>query len=88
MNKFCILVESFDMISDKDSTGRSTPRLTPPKKESSGGPYRSTRFGFRKSNIIRPASTGITSTKISNYDNVANNNNNKVDGNFDLKYAF
>lgn len=56
------------------TTGRSTPTVVAPKKESSGVPYRSTRFGFRKGNIVRPASTGLP-LKVTNFDNVANNNN-------------
>lgn len=52
-----------------ENVGRwSTQRLSPPKKEAAGGPYRSTRFGFR---VNRPASTG---NKNSSYDNVLNNN--------------
>lgn len=73
-------LETFDSISDK-STGRTTPKLIPPKKESTGTPYRSTRFGFR---LNRPSSTGITSQNNSNCDNVINNNvtENKLNGKF------
>lgn len=67
-------VESFD-----ENTGRSTPRLSPPKKESTGGPYRSTRFGFR---LNRPASTGISVSKNVSTENVINNNHSesKING--------
>lgn len=60
--------------------GRTTPRLTPPRKESTGGPYRSIRFGFRQSNAVRPASTGpggagaTTTESAANVDSVSNNN--------------
>lgn len=62
-------VESFDTLGE--NTGRSTPRLSPPKKESAGAPYRSTRFGFR---LNRPNSTGVTVSKNLSCDNVNNNN--------------
>lgn len=70
-------VESFDALDD--NTGRSTPRLSPPKKESTGGPYRSTRFGFR---LNRPASTGISVSKNVSSENVINNNHSesKING--------
>lgn len=61
-----------DLISDRES-GRTTPRLTPPRKESTGGPYRSIRFGFRQANVVRPASTGLN-PKMTNCDTVSNNN--------------
>lgn len=57
--------------------GRTTPRLTPPRKESNGGPYRSIRFGFRQSNVVRPASTGLHPSPQAashNNDNASNNN--------------
>lgn len=57
----------------RESTGRSTPRLTPPRKESTGAPYRSIRFGFRQANVVRPASTGLNPT-VATYENVSNNN--------------
>lgn len=66
-----ISVESFD----DENTGRSTPRLSPPKKESAGAPYRSTRFGFR---LSRPASTGISAPKNSSCDNFVNNNHSEA----------
>lgn len=72
---FYLFIEHLDS-NDHNTTGRSTPTLCAPKKESSGAPYRSTRFGFRKSNIVRPASTGIP--KVTNFDNTANNNNNNT----------
>ncbi|XP_058166812.1 nuclear pore complex protein DDB_G0274915 [Anopheles ziemanni] len=61
------------------STGRSTPRLQPAKKDSHGAPYRSNRFGFRTNNIVRPASVGLQ-PRVANADfdkhSVNNNNNN------------
>lgn len=76
-------MESLEILSDKEQNGRSTPRLSPPKKEATGAPYRSTRFGFRKSSTNRPSSTGITAQKLSSCDNVTNNNHidSKVNGN-------
>lgn len=65
---FCFAVESFETLGE--NTGRSTPRLSPPKKEATGAPYRSTRFGFR---LNRPNSTGVVSKNLS-CDNVNNNN--------------
>ncbi|XP_037045695.1 probable serine/threonine-protein kinase DDB_G0278845 isoform X4 [Bradysia coprophila] len=61
-----------DVLSDRES-GRTTPRLTPPRKESTGAPYRSIRFGFRQANVVRPASTGLN-PKITNCDTAPNNN--------------
>lgn len=61
-----------DVISDRES-GRTTPRLTPPRKESTGAPYRSIRFGFRHANVVRPASTGLN-PKITDCDTGPNNN--------------
>lgn len=55
----------------------STPKLTPPRKESTGGPYRSIRFGYRQANAVRPASTGLSPTMV-NYENVSNNNGNPI----------
>nr|XP_040225182.2 uncharacterized protein LOC120950873 isoform X2 [Anopheles coluzzii] len=74
------------------STGRSTPRLQPAKKDSNGAPYRSNRFGFRTNNIVRPASVGLqprvandfdkhsSTTTHTNNNNIHahNNNNNNV----------
>lgn len=60
------------MINDRES-GRTTPRLTPPRKESTGAPYRSIRFGFRQANAVRPASTGL-GPKVAIFDTVSNNN--------------
>ncbi|XP_031629004.1 uncharacterized protein LOC116344361 isoform X3 [Contarinia nasturtii] len=67
-------VESIETLSDSTTVGRSTPRLTPPKKESAGAPYRSTRFGFR---INRPSSTGISASS-KNCENVINNNHSEA----------
>lgn len=65
---------STDSINEKDTTtGRSTPRLTPPKKESQGVPYRSIRFGFRQGNTVRPASVGLN-PRVAHYESVSNNN--------------
>ncbi|XP_050073399.1 serine-rich adhesin for platelets isoform X2 [Anopheles maculipalpis] len=72
------------------STGRTTPRLQPAKKDSHGAPYRSNRFGFRTNNIVRPASVGLqprvandldkhSSSNTNNNNNIhTNNNNNNV----------
>lgn len=70
---FDISVESIETLDEH--LGRSTPRLSPPKKESAGAPYRSTRFGFR---INRPASTDITVSKNSSCENVVNNNHSEA----------
>lgn len=67
---FLFSVESIETLESID-TGRSTPRLSPPKKEAAGAPYRSTRFGFR---LNRPASTGLTGPKNASCENVVNNN--------------
>lgn len=69
------------MLTDEscENAGRwSTQRLSPPKKEAAGGPYRSTRFGFR---VNRPAST---SNNNSSCDNVLNNNHteSRINGKF------
>lgn len=70
-NGFCDLsVESIETLDD--NTGRSTPRLSPPKKESAGAPYRSTRFGFRL-NRRRSATS-----KNSSCENVVNNNHSEA----------
>lgn len=78
---FLLSVESIETL-DSIDTGRSTPRLSPPKKEAAGAPYRSTRFGFR---LNRPASTGLTAPKNSSCENVVNNNHSdaKLNGNYD-----
>uniref|UniRef100_A0A182PKR8 Uncharacterized protein n=1 Tax=Anopheles epiroticus TaxID=199890 RepID=A0A182PKR8_9DIPT len=60
------------------STGRSTPRLQPAKKDSHGAPYRSNRFGFRTNNIVRPASVGLQPRVANDFDKhstITNNNN-------------
>lgn len=74
-------MESIETLSD---TGRSTPRLSPPKKEAAGAPYRSTRFGFR---LNRPASTGLTAPKNASCENVVNNNHSeaKLNGKYAMK---
>lgn len=59
---------------DKETTGRTTPRLQPPKRDQTQpamAAARGNRFGFRQ-NVVRPA-TGIT-PKFNEYDNVNNNN--------------
>lgn len=58
----------------RDTKKLGTPKLTPPRKESTGGPYRSIRFGFRQANAVRPASTGLNPT-VATYENASNNNN-------------
>lgn len=60
------------------ATGRSTPRLQPPKKDSHGAPYRNNRFGFRSSNVVRPASAGLQPKTITDYDKQHSNNNNNI----------
>ncbi|EAA11104.5 AGAP005803-PA [Anopheles gambiae str. PEST] len=66
------------------STGRSTPRLQPAKKDSNGAPYRSNRFGFRTNNIVRPASVGLQPRVANDFDKHSsttthtNNNNNNI----------
>lgn len=60
--------------SDKESaTGRTTPRLQPPKRDQAQvATYaRGNRFGFRQ-NVVRPASSGIQ-PKFNEFDNVNNN---------------
>lgn len=61
--------------SDKETTGRTTPRLQPPKRDqtqaTTAAVARGNRFGFRQ-NVVRPA-TGIT-PKFNEYDNENNNN--------------
>ena len=72
-----------ESINDKnDITGRSTPRLLPPKKETSGVQHRTNRFGFRQTNVVRPASAGLTPI-IQEFDNsnIINNNNNNNNNN-------
>lgn len=61
----------------RNSKRSSTPKLTPPRKESTGGPYRSIRFGFRQGNAVRPASTGLNPS-VTTYDNASNNNGNNT----------
>ncbi|XP_058462765.1 uncharacterized protein LOC131437435 isoform X3 [Malaya genurostris] len=79
---------STDTIDDGTGkpNGRSTPRLQPPKKDAYGAPYRNNRFGFRTSNVVRPASVGLQPKSIGDYDkqhstNVNNNNNNQTNNN-------
>ncbi|XP_065079098.1 probable serine/threonine-protein kinase DDB_G0282963 isoform X6 [Ochlerotatus camptorhynchus] len=60
------------------TTGRSTPRLQPPKKDSHGAPYRNNRFGFRSTNVVRPASAGLQPKSIIDYDKQHSNNNNNI----------
>ncbi|XP_055689446.1 uncharacterized protein LOC129793453 isoform X4 [Lutzomyia longipalpis] len=64
---------STNSLDEAVQTGRSTPRLSAPKKEMAGTNYRSNRFGFRQSNVVRPASTGLT-PKIADFDSNPNNN--------------
>ncbi|XP_038114955.1 uncharacterized protein LOC6031081 isoform X8 [Culex quinquefasciatus] len=67
---------------DKSSaTGRSTPRLQPPKKDSHGAPYRNNRFGFRSTNVVRPASVGLQPKTIADCDKQHSNNNNNYNNN-------
>lgn len=58
--------------SDKETTGRTTPRLQPPKRDQHQPTYaRGNRFGFRQ-NVVRPTAAGIT-PKFTEYDNANNN---------------
>uniref|UniRef100_A0A1Q3G1T7 Uncharacterized protein n=1 Tax=Culex tarsalis TaxID=7177 RepID=A0A1Q3G1T7_CULTA len=67
---------------DKSSaTGRSTPRLQPPKKDSHGAPYRNNRFGFRSTNVVRPASVGLQPKTIADCDKQHSNNNHNNNNN-------
>lgn len=65
------------------ASGRSTPRLQPPKKDAYGAPYRNNRFGFRSTNVIRPASVGLQPKTLADYDkqHSTNNNNNNNNNN-------
>lgn len=65
----------YESSNDKETTGRSTPRLQPSKRDQiSGVAGRSNRFGFRQ-NTVRPASVGLT-PRFNDYDNVNNNSGN------------
>lgn len=56
---------------DKETTGRTTPRLQPAKRDQAqAAAARGNRFGFRQ-NVVRPA-TGIT-PKFNEFDNANNN---------------
>lgn len=58
--------------SEKETTGRTTPRLQPPKRDQAQTTFtRGNRFGFRQ-NVVRPTS-GIT-PRLNEFDNVNNNN--------------
>lgn len=55
---------------------KTTPKSTP-------GSHRSVRFAMRESNAVRPASTGITSNKVTFHDSNANSNSiNRSNGTF------
>lgn len=71
---------SIDSLTENEQTGRTTPRLLPPKKDASGVPYRPNRFGFRQSNIVRPASVGLTPKIAENDCNSNIQNNNTIPG--------
>lgn len=71
--KYLFLDEQQEKYGDKEATGRTTPRLQPPKRDQTQAATavaRGNRFGFRQ-NVVRPA-TGIT-PKYNEYDNVNNN---------------
>ncbi|XP_055601549.1 probable serine/threonine-protein kinase nek3 [Uranotaenia lowii] len=72
--------DQLDDVTSKATTGRSTPRLQPPKKDTYGAPYRSNRFGFRSTNVVRPASAGLQPKTLTDCDkqlhSINNNNNN------------
>lgn len=69
-----VSVDTIDALNER-KIGRSTPRLSPAKKDLTGASKRSNRFGFRKSNIVRPSSTGVASNKVISFDSVASENN-------------
>lgn len=71
---------SIDSLNENEQTGRTTPRLVPPKKDASGVPYRPNRFGFRQANIVRPASAGLTPKIAENDCNSNIKNNNTITG--------
>lgn len=77
---FTILSDSSDLTDDitTKASGRSTPRLQPPKKDSHGGPYRNNRFGFRSNNVIRPASVGLQPKALADCDKQHSSNNNNI----------
>lgn len=71
---FHLFLGSMDSLNENEQVmGRTTPRLLPPKKDSSGIPYRPNRFGFRQTNIVRPASVGLTPKITTEYDSSNNN---------------
>lgn len=83
---FSLILGSLESLEESDvaTNGRcTTPRLQPPKKETSGTPYRNNRFGFRQANAIRPASVGLQ-PKINDFDNIINNNMNNNTNNYKL----
>ncbi|XP_011504653.1 PREDICTED: uncharacterized protein LOC105367587 isoform X2 [Ceratosolen solmsi marchali] len=59
------------------SSGRSTPRLAPPKKESSGLPIRTNRFGFRSQH--QKFTDKVTDLSFNNHNNVSDFNDRNQD---------
>ena len=72
MNRNVFLENNNNSDKETSATGRTTPRLQPPKRDQTQtATYaRGNRFGFRQ-NVVRPAS-GIT-PKFNEFDNVNNN---------------
>jgi hypothetical protein len=72
--KLIVFLENNNSDKETSATGRTTPRLQPPKRDQAQTQVatyaRGNRFGFRQ-NVVRPAS-GIT-PKFNEFDNVNNN---------------
>jgi len=74
----CSLLGALNYSSEKETstTGRTTPKLQPPKRDQSGGTTAvgrgGNRFGFRQ-NVVRPTTSGIT-PKFNEFDSENNNN--------------
>lgn len=58
---------------DEMGGSKQTSRLVAPRKEQSGQSYRSNRFGFRQTNLVRPITTGLQ-PKVSDFKDTNNNN--------------
>lgn len=58
---------------DEMGGSKQTSRLVAPRKEQSGQSYRSNRFGFRQTNLVRPITTGLQ-PKVSDFKDPNNNN--------------
>lgn len=79
-----LVLDQEEMADGGGADGRTTPRLAAPRKEQSGQSYRSTRFGFRHANAIRPTTSG-PQPKVTDFDYCPatdrNNNNAQIKGN-------